>query len=81
MSKELTNDVHRTRKKLEVLQQDGSGQMINDIRQIIQESVHNDGVVPSAVDIVTALKKKYTEVLNKYKPPKQAKMNFNEKVN
>ncbi len=73
--KQLTNDVYRTKKKLELLEAEGIGQLLVDFSKIVfKESTE--------VDVLTDmffLKQQYLKIIQDYKPSNQTKIEFNEK--
>ena len=71
----LTNDVYRTKKKLELLETEGIGQLLVDVLMKTTES--NQIPVDERVSsLIKTLRTNYLQILTNYKPSKQTKIEF-----
>lgn len=75
MSKQLTNDIYRTKKKLELLETEGIGQLLVDV--LVKTSTNVENITERVELLSKSLKKDYLEIMQDYKPSKQTKINFN----
>ena len=74
MNKQLTNDIYRTKKKLELLEAEGIGQLLVDFRKIQSE----ESTETSVSEDMIFLKQYYLRIMQDYKPSKQIKIEYNE---
>lgn len=74
MNKQLTNDIYRTKKKLELLEAEGIGQLLVDFRKIQSE----ESTETSVSEDMVFLKQYYLRIMQDYKPSKQIKIEYNE---
>ena len=74
MSKQLTNDIYRTKKKLELLEAEGIGQLLMDFSKI----VFKESTEVSVLTDMILLKQQYLKIMQDYKPSKQLKIEYNE---
>ena len=72
--KQLTNDIYRTKKKLELLEAEGIGQLLVDFRKIQSE----ESTETSVSEDMVFLKQYYLRIMQDYKPSKQIKIEYNE---
>ena len=72
MNKQLTNDIYRTKKKLELLEAEGIGQLLVDFRKIQSE----ESTETSVSEDMVFLKQYYLKIMQDYKPSKQTKIEF-----
>ena len=72
MSKQLTNDIYRTKKKLELLETEGIGQLLVDFRKIQSE----ESTETSVAEDMILLKQHYLRIMQDYKPSKQIKIEY-----
>ena len=70
--KQLTNDIYRTKKKLELLEAEGIGQLLVDFKKIQSE----ESTETSVVEDMILLKQQYLKIMQDYKPSKQTKIEF-----
>ena len=75
MSKQLTNDIYRTKKKLELLETEGIGQLLVDI--LVKTSTNVENITERVELLSKSLKKDYLEIMQDYKPSKQIKIEYN----
>ena len=75
MSKQLTNDIYRTKKKLELLETEGIGQLLVDV--LMKTSTNIENIIERTELLSKSLKKDYLEIIQDYKPSKQTKIDFN----
>lgn len=73
MNKQLTNDIYRTKKKLELLEAEGIGQLLVDFRKIQSE----ESTETSVSEDMVFLKQYYLRIMQDYKPSKQIKIEYN----
>ena len=73
--KQLTNDIYRTKKKLELLEAEGIGQLLVDV--LVKTSTNVENITERVELLSKSLKKDYLEIMQDYKPSKQTKINFN----
>lgn len=73
--KPLTNDIYRTKKKLELLEAEGIGQLLVDFNKIQDKYTKEEEVS----DYLKLLKSNYLKIIQDYKPSKQIKIEYNEK--
>ena len=73
--KQLTNDIYRTKKKLELLETEGIGQLLVDV--LMKTSTNIENIIERTELLSKSLKKDYLEIIQDYKPSKQTKINFN----
>lgn len=73
MSKQLTNDIYRTKKKLELLEAEGIGQLLMDFSKI----VFKESTEVSVLTDMILLKQQYLKIIQDYKPSKQIKIEYN----
>ena len=71
--KQLTNDIYRTKKKLELLEAEGIGQLLVDFRKIQSE----ESTETSVAEDMVFLKQYYLKIIQDYKPSKQIKIEYN----
>ena len=76
MSKQLTNDIYRTKKKLELLETEGIGQLLVDV--LVKTSTNVENITERVELLSKSLKKDYLEIMQDYKPSKQIKIEYNE---
>ena len=75
MSKQLTNDIYRTKKKLELLNNSGIGQLIKDFCVLSKNEISNEEITLN----IKKLENKYLTILDEYKQLiNQLKIEFNE---
>ena len=72
--KQVTNEVYRTKKKLELLESEGIGQLLTDFSKLTDKYVNENEIK----DNMELLVSHYKGILQEYKPSKQFKINFNE---
>ena len=76
--KQLTNDIYRTKKKLELLEAEGIGQLLVDFLITFNEnSVELDSIEKVTNHLTTLIKQDYLRIMQDYKPSKQTKIDFN----
>ena len=73
--KQLTNDIYRTKKKLELLETEGIGQLLVDV--LVKTSTNVENITERVELLSKSLKKDYLEIIQDYKPSKQTKIDFN----
>ena len=71
--KQLTNDIYRTKKKLELLEAEGIGQLLVENKKIQSE----ESTETSVVEDMILLKQQYLKIIQDYKPSKQIKIEYN----
>lgn len=74
MSKQLTNDIYRTKKKLELLETEGIGQLLVDV--LVKTSTNVENITERVELLSKSLKKDYLEIMQDYKPSKQIKIEY-----
>ena len=75
MSKQLTNDIYRTKKKLELLINSGIGQLIKDFCVLSKNEISNEEITLN----IKKLENKYLTILDEHKQLiNQLKIEFNE---
>lgn len=74
MSKQLTNDIYRTKKKLELLETEGIGQLLVDV--LVKTSTNVENITERVELLSKSLKKDYLEIMQDYKPSKQIKIDY-----
>ena len=75
MSKQLTNDIYRTKKKLELLNNSGIGQLIKDFCVLSKNEISNEEITLN----IKKLENKYLTILDEHKQLiNQLKIEFNE---
>lgn len=75
MSKQLTNDIYRTKKKLELLNSFGIGQVIKDFCMLLKNEISNEEITLN----IKKLENKYLTILDEHKQLiNQLKIEFNE---
>lgn len=72
--KQLTNDIYRTKKKLELLEAEGIGQLLVDV--LMKTSTNIENIIERTELLSKSLKKDYLEIIQDYKPSKQTKIEF-----
>ncbi len=77
--KQLTNEVYRTKKKLELLESEGIGQLLVDVLAKFNENpVELDSIEKVTNHLATLIKQDYLGIIQRYKPnSKQSKLEFN----
>lgn len=74
MNKQLTNDIYRTKKKLELLNNFGIGQLIKDFCMLSKNEVTDDEITLN----IKKLENKYLTILDEHKQLiNQLKIEFN----
>jgi len=74
MSKQLTNDIYRTKKKLELLNSFGIGQVIKDFCMLLKNEITDDEIILN----IKKLENKYLTILDEHKQLiNQLKIEFN----
>lgn len=73
MNKQLTNDIYRTKKKLELLEAEGIGQLLVDFNKMQDKYTKEEEVS----DYIKLLKNNYLKIMQDYKPSKQIKIEYN----
>jgi len=74
MSKQLTNDIYRTKKKLELLNNFGIGQLIKDFCMLSKNEITDDEITLN----IKKLENKYLTILDEHKQLiNQLKIEFN----
>ena len=71
--KQLTNDIYRTKKKLELLETEGIGQLLVDFNKMQDKYTKEEEVS----DYIKLLKNNYLKIMQDYKPSKQIKIEYN----
>mgnify|MGYP000883525286 FL=1 len=71
--KQLTNDIYRTKKKLELLEAEGIGQLLVDFNKMQDKYTKEEEVS----DYIKLLKNNYLKIMQDYKPSKQIKIEYN----
>lgn len=71
--KQLTNDIYRTKKKLELLESEGIGQLLMDFSRVQCEEYSETNVIND----IAFLKQQYLKIIQDYKPSKQIKIEYN----
>ena len=74
MSKQLTNDIYRTKKKLELLETEGIGQLLVDV--LVKTSTNVENITERVELLSKSLKKDYLKIMQDYKPSKQIKIEY-----
>lgn len=72
MSKQLTNDIYRTKKKLELLETEGIGQLLMDFSKVQCEEYSETNIIND----IAFLKQQYLKIMQDYKPSKQIKIEY-----
>ena len=72
--KQLTNDIYRTKKKLELLETEGIGQLLVDV--LMKTSTNIENIIERTELLSKSLKKDYLEIIQDYKPSKQIKIEY-----
>ena len=72
--KQLTNDIYRTKKKLELLESEGIGQLLVDV--LVKTSTNVENITERVELLSKSLKKDYLEIMQDYKPSKQIKIDY-----
>ena len=72
--KQLTNDIYRTKKKLELLETEGIGQLLVDV--LVKTSTNVENITERVELLSKSLKKDYLEIMQDYKPSKQIKIEY-----
>jgi hypothetical protein len=77
--KQLTNDIYRTKKKLELLESEGIGQLLVDFMAEYNSNKHESWVYEQDTQlIISEIKQQYLKIMQDYKPSKQLKIEYNE---
>lgn len=76
--KQLTNDIYRTKKKLELLETEGIGQLLVDVLMKTTES-NKIPVDERANLLIKNLRQDYLRIMQDHKPSKQLKIEYDEK--
>ena len=75
MDKQLTNDIYRTKQKLELLNSFGIGQVIKDFCMLLKNEITDDEIILN----IKKLENKYLTILDEHKQLiNQLKIEFNE---
>lgn len=73
--KQLTNDIYRAKKKLELLESEGVGQLLMDFYNEIY--LHPEQYIEDNIQvIINNLRKDYLNLMKDYTPSKQTKIEF-----
>ena len=73
--KQLTNDVYRTKKKLELLESEGIGQLLVDV--LIKTTESNKIPIDERANLlIKNLRQDYLKIMQDYKPSKQIKIDY-----
>ena len=73
--KQLTNDIYRTKKKLELLESEGIGQLLVDV--LIKTTESNKIPIDERANLlIKNLRQDYLKIMQDYKPSKQIKIDY-----